>query len=115
MPQTDHILFNTSECVASTVSRPLNYLAQYLPVVATCATICHLTFPQYVLYVGKTCQKKVSNIQDTNNFRRDKKGKKDLNTLYIVLQICISMTFVLLALVLFCWRKLQETKVRPRI
>ncbi|KAK1383685.1 putative leucine-rich repeat receptor-like protein kinase [Heracleum sosnowskyi] len=75
------------------------------------ACLCYLCqessfdFTHNALDFVKTCQKNFTDNQGNNDIREDKKGKKDLNTLYIVLSISISMTFAVFSLVLYCWRR----------
>ncbi|KAL8124481.1 hypothetical protein AgCh_012214 [Apium graveolens] len=73
--------------------------------------LCHLCqessfdFTHNALDFVKTCQKNFTGSQGNNDIKEDKKEKRDLSTVYIVLSISISMTFSVLTLVLFCWSR----------
>lgn len=95
------VLVNLSHLLFLNLSS--NHLYGTMP--ACLCYLCELSsfdFSHNALDPVKTCQKNTTNSRDYSSIRHN---KKEMNTLYIVLPICISMTFAMLALVLFYWRR----------
>ncbi|KAK1383684.1 putative leucine-rich repeat receptor-like protein kinase [Heracleum sosnowskyi] len=76
------------------------------------ACLCYLCnessfdFSHNALDFLKTCQKNITNSQDSSSIRHEKKK----NTLYIVLPICFCTTFAVLAFVLFYWHRFTNNQ-----